>query len=75
MTDRKKPGLAFWATVVVVLALVVYPLSFGPACWTAVRGWLPAPAEHALREFYMPIRRLARHGPRPVSQSIAEGGK
>jgi hypothetical protein len=35
MTDRKKPGVAFWATVVVVLLL--YPLSFGPACWLASR--------------------------------------
>jgi hypothetical protein len=31
MTDRKKPGVAFWATVVVVVLLVAYPLSFGPA--------------------------------------------
>jgi hypothetical protein len=37
MTDRKKPGVAFWATVVVVVALVGYPLSFGPACWIATR--------------------------------------
>jgi hypothetical protein len=32
-SDRKKPGLAFCATVVVVAVLVGYPLSFGPACW------------------------------------------
>ena len=31
-SNRKKPGVAFWATVVVVVALVAYPLSFGPAC-------------------------------------------
>jgi hypothetical protein len=30
--DRKKPGVAFWATVVV--GLVAYPVSFGPACST-----------------------------------------
>ena len=30
---RKKPGVAFWATVVLVVALVGYPLSLGPACW------------------------------------------
>jgi hypothetical protein len=36
MTDRKKPGVAFWATVVVV-AVLAYPLSFGPACWVSGR--------------------------------------
>src|SRR5262245_40226734 len=35
--DRKKPSAAFWATVVVVVGLVAYPLSFGPACWLAMR--------------------------------------
>jgi hypothetical protein len=36
-SDRKKPGVAFWATVVVVALLVSYPLSFGPACWINCR--------------------------------------
>ena len=36
MTDRKKPGVAFWATVVLVVVLM-YPLSFGPACWLSQR--------------------------------------
>ena len=31
-SDRKKPGLAFWATVAVVVVLL-YVASFGPACW------------------------------------------
>jgi hypothetical protein len=35
---RKKPGVAYWATVVVVVLLMGYPLSFGPACW-----WFSAP--------------------------------
>src|SRR5438105_4356030 len=35
--ERKKPGVAFWATVVVTV-LMLYPLSFGPACW-----WLSKP--------------------------------
>jgi hypothetical protein len=30
--DRKKPGVAFWATVVVV-GLALYVLSIGPAAW------------------------------------------
>jgi hypothetical protein len=32
MKDRKKPGVAFWATVVVVVVLA-YVASFGPANW------------------------------------------
>ena len=36
MISRKKPGAAFWATVVVVVVLA-YPLSFGPACWICSR--------------------------------------
>ena len=37
MTDRNKAGVAFWATVGLVLVLVGYPLSFGPACW--INSW------------------------------------
>jgi len=34
MSDpKKKPGVASRATVVVVVVLSAYPLSFGPACW------------------------------------------
>jgi hypothetical protein len=33
MTDRQKLGVAFWATVVLAVVLVGYPLSVGPAAW------------------------------------------
>ena len=36
MTDRKKPGVAFWAPVVLVV-LVLYVASIGPACWVSSR--------------------------------------
>ncbi len=49
---RKKPGVAFWATVVVVVVLVAYPLSFGPACWLFKWGIL---SESRLRSVYAPI--------------------
>ena len=60
MTDRKKPGVAFWATVVVVVALVAYPLSFGPACWTWDRGLI---SDQALTIAYRPLRRHIWHFP------------
>jgi hypothetical protein len=31
-SDRKKPTAGFWITVA-MLAVLGYPLSFGPACW------------------------------------------
>jgi hypothetical protein len=34
---RRKPGVAFWATVVLSLP-VLYVLSFGPATWACSRG-------------------------------------
>jgi hypothetical protein len=37
MTDHKKPGVAFWATVAVVVVLMLYVLSLGPACWITSR--------------------------------------
>ena len=41
--DRKNPGVAFWASVVLVgILAVAYPLSIGPACWLANRDVLPA---------------------------------
>ncbi len=40
MTSRKKPGVAFWATVVVVVVIVANPVSFGPACWLTNRGYI-----------------------------------
>jgi hypothetical protein len=61
MTDRKKPGVAFWATVVTVVVLVAYPLSFGPACWrlsmSRPSGSVAAP------RIYCAIGWLAANGP------------
>jgi hypothetical protein len=51
MTDRKKLGVAFWATVVVVVVLIGYPLSFGPACWIASRS-----EKKDIPTFYWPIQ-------------------
>jgi hypothetical protein len=78
MTSRKKPGVAFWATVVVVVALIGYPLSFGPVCW-----WFSTPLSSRIEwtawegpdprcppQIYWPIGWLAENAPGPVGDAI-----
>ncbi len=50
--DRKKPGWTIWATVGLVVALVGYPLSFGPACGFVARKYLSA---RFVEDAYWPI--------------------
>ena len=52
MTDPKKPGVAFWATVVVVCLPIAYVLSFGPACWISSHTGI---GYFALPKVYRPI--------------------
>jgi hypothetical protein len=60
VTARKQPGTAFWATVAVALALVAYPLSFGPAVWlTARRYFRPS----TVQSVYWPVLWPAAHVP------------
>ena len=50
--DRKKSDVAFWVTVSLVVALVGYPLSFGPACWFASGNMIQ---EQCVAEVYKPL--------------------
>jgi hypothetical protein len=52
MTERNKPGAAFWATVVVSAVLMAYPLSFGPACWLFQREIV---SKNVLQTAYRPL--------------------
>jgi hypothetical protein len=62
-SDRKKPGLALWATVVVVVVLVGYPVNSGPAaalfCILGEPKWL----EQVLIVVYTPLGWAEHHGP------------
>jgi hypothetical protein len=66
MTSRKKPGVAFWATVVLVIVLL-YPLSFGPVCWLCDRRIVNR--RHAW-SIYRPCIWLCVYGPKSVRLSI-----
>jgi hypothetical protein len=73
MSDEcKKPGVVFWATVVVVVVPLLYVLSFGPACW-----WFPreVPSFHGnwfvARQIYRPFGWLRVNGPAPIAKAVA----
>jgi len=71
--DRKKPGVAFWATVAAVAVLVAYPLSFGPACRYVNNCEHPDLYMHSheeLPEFYLPIGTLIKNGPPLVADGF-----
>ena len=62
--DRKEPGVAFWATVAVVVALmpallVGYPLSYGPC----IAGWFPGLSDSAVATIYGPLFWCIEHSP------------
>jgi len=62
-TDGKKPGWAFWATVALLVALVVYPLSIGPVFWILVWAGAPQPALTAVGYFYFPLGFVIQQSP------------
>ena len=70
MTERKNPGVAFWATVVVAVVLMAYPLSFGPFCRMVYNGDLSDSTTHGLTVFYQPMYSVHDHAPRPINNAI-----
>jgi hypothetical protein len=57
-TSRAKPGMAFWATVVLVVVPLLYVLSFGPACWLLGSS----PSRFAVADAYAPLVMLSQRG-------------
>jgi hypothetical protein len=55
----KRPGVAFWATVVVVVLTFLYPLSIGPVVWLADREMLPERVAEPLAVIYFPLEYAA----------------
>jgi hypothetical protein len=68
MTDRKKPGVAFWATVVAVTVLA-YPLSIGPATWLEAR-YSTEDSPSILDSVYRPVLWTAHRSPDFVKNSL-----
>jgi hypothetical protein len=66
-SDRKQPGVAFWATVMVVTLLVAYPLSFGPACWITSHAGSMA---DVIPVAYRPMLYVVDAAPAPVERAV-----
>ncbi len=62
MTSRKKPGVAFWATVLVLVALA-YPVSLGPACWMFENRLLPLRWLKTADRVFYPLGLAAQSSP------------
>ena len=62
-SDSKKPGVAFCATVVVVVVLAAYPLAYGPFLRLYDRLVLPRWTERVLRTVYRPLSDFVSAGP------------
>ncbi len=67
---KKKPRVAFWATVALVAIFVVYPLSMGPACWLLAQEWKPDGTHAAILKVFAPILWVYRNGPEPVHSAM-----
>ena len=72
MTSRKKPGVAFWATVALVAVVVGYPLSMGPYWRLCHEVQIPQPIRDGLDAFYEPVWEARWTGPEFVQ--LAVGG-
>src|SRR5262245_64523615 len=57
-SDRDKPGVAFWATVVVVTMPFIYVLSAGPLVWLRSHGAMSEVAWKVAMIVYWPLDRL-----------------
>jgi hypothetical protein len=69
MTDRKKPGVTFWATVGLVVVLI-YPLSMGPVWWLFHQIPISAPIRDGIDAFYDPVWDACWSGPEWSQQGM-----
>jgi hypothetical protein len=57
LTSRKKPGVAFWATVVLSMP-VVYAVSAVPMIYLHDSGMMPDAMQDAVKWFYAPLGQI-----------------
>ena len=73
MSELREKRVRTWIPVALIGALLLYPLSFGPACWIASRN--KASGEAWVNKIYSPIVQNYRRFPDPVKSAIIAYGK
>lgn len=68
MSQQQKPGVGFWATVAAVTLFVLYPLSFGPACWIVSN--MDKPPDGLIATVYRPIVWVPARYPQSMAGSL-----
>jgi hypothetical protein len=58
MHERRNSRFGLWSTAGILILLLAYPLSFGPACWMADRGLISL---DALLSAYAPLVHTMRN--------------
>jgi hypothetical protein len=69
MASPKKPGVAFWTTVMAVVLLAGYPLSLWPALWITSRS---DPRYDRILAIYRPIAWAVANLPKPASKFMRQ---
>jgi hypothetical protein len=67
--DRKKPGVAFWATVVVIVGLVLYVLGSGPCDYLFSHGYVSERTAKWMHALYLPYAWAYRHSPESAQRA------
>ncbi len=66
MSERKS-GVAFYTTAVLVVALLLAPVSFGPAVWLTARGCFQ---RSTIERLYRPVLWIYVYGPDSAGHAI-----
>ena len=72
MTTGKKTGLAFYATVVVVVVLALYPFSYGPARWFYLKTGMPEWAWSVIDHAFDPLWWARENSPAQIREAMAD---
>jgi hypothetical protein len=70
IVNRRERWAKRTAAAVILVGLVGYPLSTGPAGWMRANGWIGPDTDRSLHRFYSPLKWQFRNSPEPIRRAI-----